>query len=516
MVDVAVTLGDLVVDAATRFGDRAAYVEPATAQRPRRAVSFAELAAAVEVRARGLAALGVGRGSVVALVMASSIDYAVTYLAAAWLGAVTTGVNPRLAAAQRDELVERVAATVLVVDEGTAMASSEPVLQPHDLDAEVGIAVERAVVDPDDPVAIVWTSGTTARPKGAIFSTASLLAVAKGVDLLGATGDVRLSPLPFAHVGYMTRIASELQLGITTVITPTPWTAAEAISVMEAERVTVAQGVPTQWALIVDHPSLATADLSSLRIAGTGAAKMPAHRVAALKRALGIPVVVRYTSTEASLGCGTELDAGDEVVARTVGKPVAGVERRIVAEDGSTCRPGEVGQVWLRSGASMLGYLDHVEPTASGNRFVVDAALTATARDAAGWIHTSDLGREDDDGNLELVGRLQELYQRGGYNVYPAEVEEALRGVAGVHDACVLGVEDDVLGEVGVACIVATGSDAPTLVELRAALSTVVADYKRPDAVVVVDALPLTAMSKVDRAALRPLAEAAAAARRGS
>jgi acyl-CoA synthetase (AMP-forming)/AMP-acid ligase II len=369
------------------------------------------------------------------------------------------------------------------------------------------------VVDPDAPVAIVWTSGTTARPKGALFSTRSLAAVAAGVDVLGASGDVRLSPLPFAHVGYMTRVASELALGITTVITPTPWSAEAAISVMAAERVTVAQGVPTQWALILDHPALAEADLSSLRVAGTGAAKMPSSRVRALRAALSVPVVVRYTSTEASLGCGTRPGDPDEVVARTVGVPVPGVERRIVGDDGRACGPGEVGQVWLRSPATMLGYLDRVEGTPTGNRFVIDEALTATAKDADGWIHTSDLGRLDEAGNVELVGRLQELYQRGGYNVYPAEVEEALRALDEVADACVVGVEDDILGEVGVAVVVPRTGSTPTLSSLREGVAGAVADYKRPDAVVLVDALPLTAMSKVDRAALRDVAAAAARAR---
>ncbi len=509
------TLPELVAFAAETFGEREAYVQPATAERPRQIVTFAALADQIHDRATALAELGVERGDVVALVMASSIEYATTYLAAAHLGAVTSGINPRLGALQQRELVERVAPAIVVVDSGMTVEASCPVRVPEALQPTSSHRVDAVHVHDDEPVAIVWTSGTTARPKGALFTTACLDAVSRGVDVLGVTGDRRLSPLPFAHVGYMTRVASELQLGITTVITPTPWSAAEAVAIMSTERITVAQGVPTQWALVLAQPALVTADLTSLRIAGTGAAKMPATRVAALRAALGVPVVVRYTSTESSLGCGTTPGDPDAVVARTVGRPVAGVERVVVNDDGVPCPPGVVGQVWLRSSASMVGYIDVVERVNGRTVIHIDHELTATTKDAEGWIHTSDLGRVDEEGNLELVGRLQELYQRGGYNVYPAEVEEALRTMEIVADACVLGVDDDVLGEVGVACVVLTsGAVAPKLAEIRESLSPLVADYKRPDAVVVVDALPLTAMSKVDRAALRPLAQTAADRRR--
>jgi acyl-CoA synthetase (AMP-forming)/AMP-acid ligase II len=509
------TLPELVAFAAETYGEREAYVQPATATTTRRSVTFAALADLVVDRATALAELGVTRGDVVALVMASSIEYATTYLAAAFLGAVTTGINPRLGAVQQRDLLERVAPTVVVVDPDITVEAPCLVRVSAQLQPTGPHRVDAVHVAEDEPVAIVWTSGTTARPKGALFTTACLDAVSNGVDVLGATGDRRLSPLPFAHVGYMTRVASELLLGITTVITPTPWSAADAVQILSTERITVAQGVPTQWALVLAQPSLATADLSSLRVAGTGAAKMPASRVEALRAALGVPVVVRYTSTESSLGCGTTPGDPDLVVARTVGKPVAGVERVVVGDDGAPCPPGIVGQVWLRSRASMVGYIDVAERVDGRTVIHLDHVLTASAKDGDGWIHTSDLGRVDEEGNLELVGRLQELYQRGGYNVYPAEVEEALRTIDSIADACVLGVDDDVLGEVGVAClVVAAGAAAPSLAEIRLALAPLIADYKRPDALVVVDALPLTAMSKVDRAALAPIARAAADRRR--
>ena len=154
----------------------------------------------------------------------------------------------------------------------------------------------------------------------------------------------------------MTRVWDEAANGVTTVITPTPWRAADAVAVMEAERITVAQGVPTQWALVLARPELAGADLSSLRIAGTGASRVPAELVAAMRDALGVPVVVRYTSTEASLGTGTVPGDPDEAVATSVGRPVPGVEltggRRRRGRGGR--RRG--GRVRLRSAAVMRGY----------------------------------------------------------------------------------------------------------------------------------------------------------------
>ena len=123
---------------------------------------------------------------------------------------------------------------------------------------------------PDDPVAVVWTSGTTGQPKGAVFDHANLAAVARGTDVLSQPGDRRLSPLPFAHVGYMTRAWDEIANAVTTIITPTPWRADEAVRIMADERVTVAQGVPTQWALMLASAELERADLRALRDCGDG------------------------------------------------------------------------------------------------------------------------------------------------------------------------------------------------------------------------------------------------------
>ena len=362
-----------------------------------------------------------------------------------------------------------------------------------------------------DPVAVVWTSGTTGQPKGAVFDHANLAAVARGTDVLSRPGDRRLSPLPFAHVGYMTRAWDEIGNAVTTVITPTPWRADDAIRVMADEAVTVAQGVPTQWALMLASEALPQADLSTLRVAGTGAARMTASMVGDVRRRFGVPVVVRYTSTESSLGTGTTLTSSDEEVATTVGRPVAGVELAIVDDDGEPVPAGSVGRVLLRSAAVMRGYWGRGPGRGRSVAELVDAAATAAVLAPNGWLTTGDFGRLTPEGNLQLSGRAHERYIRGGYNVYPAEVEEALSSHPAIARAAVVGVADDVLGEVGVAVVVAAPGAQPELASLRAHCATELSDYKAPDALVVVGELPLTPMMKVDPVRLAVLA----AARRG-
>ncbi len=503
------TLVDVLRAAASVHAGVEAYVEPATAGSPRRALTFSAWDRAADMVAGLFARHGVGPGSVVCLVLPSSIDYMVCYAAAARLGAVTSGINPRLGAGEVGSILARTRPAVLVVDDGAA-----------DPGGPVGTVLERSRVTAGgsesplvlpsvaatDPVAVVWTSGTTGLPKGAVFDHRCLRAVAEGTDVLSAPGDRRLSPLPFAHVGSMTRIWDEAVHGITTVITPTPWRAADAISVMEAERITVAQGVPTQWALVLADPLFATADLSSLRVAGTGASRVPAELVVAMRSALGVPVVVRYTSTEASLGTGTVPGDPTDAVASTVGRPVPGVALSIVGEDGTPVPTGEVGRVRLRSEAVMRGYWGGPPRGPGSDGVVYDRAATEAVLAPDGWLTTGDLGRVDGEGRLHLAGRVDDLYIRGGYNVYPAEVEGVLGEVRGVEEVAVVGAPDPVLGEVGVVFVVPAAGTAPDagdlLTALRSAARARLADYKAPDRLVVVDRLPLTAMMKVDRRAL--------------
>lgn len=474
----ALTTVDLLRRVAVTDGSREAYVDP------RCRLTFAEWDRAADGVAAAFREQGVGPGDVVALILPSSADYAVCYQAAMRLRAMTTGINPRLGPAEVGSILDRTVPRVVVREEDLASLRGAFDREPiPDLPEP-----ERS-----DPVAIVWTSGTTGAPKGAVFDHANLEAVAIGAGALGEYCDRRCAPLPFAHVAYMSRPWEEIAKRITTVIPPTPWTAAGMLATMARERVTVGQGVPTQWRLLLDLPEFADADLSALRIVGTGAATVPPDLVREMEARLGCPVVIGYTSTEAAITTGTVPGDAPEVMAATVGRARENVELEVVDADGRPCAIGEVGRVRCRSGAVMRGYWH-------------DSERTTEVLAPDGWLSTGDLGCLDERGYLTLVGRRSEMYIRGGYNVYPAEVERVLSAHPTVVQVAVVGTADRVLGEIGTAFVVAAEGSIPALDDLRAAVRAVLADYKAPDRLVLVEELPLTAMGKVDKTALACLA----------
>jgi acyl-CoA synthetase (AMP-forming)/AMP-acid ligase II len=454
-----------------------------------RRITFAQWAEQSDALAGWMASEhGIGKGDVVAIQLPSSIDYAIAYQAALRLGAVASGVNPRLGSAEVAHIIER-AAPKLTIDAP---------LDPAQL--EGGDPLRRRVdADATDPVAIVWTGGTTGMPKGAWFDHTCMEAMTLGAKPLSQVGDRRISPLPFAHVGYMTRMWDELMHVMTTLIVPSPWTPAGALHQIHTERATVSQGVPTQYRLMLDHPDLATTDTSHLRIAGIGAARVPPELVTEIRERLGCQVVVRYASTETCLATGTRPDDDVDTICTTVGRPNGDVQLKIVDEGGDEVERGEIGTVCIRGRAMFRGYWN-------------DPRRTADSIDADGWLHTGDLGWVGDDGNLRLAGRNTEMYIRGGYNVYPIEVENCIGTHPDVAANAIVGANvEDRLGEIGVLFVVPRPGRELELADLRAWVKEQLADYKAPDALVIVDELPLTSIGKVDKKALQPTANDEAA-----
>jgi acyl-CoA synthetase (AMP-forming)/AMP-acid ligase II len=323
-----------------------------------------------------------------------------------------------------------------------------------------------------------------------MYDHARLAAISRNMGDLTHEADRRLVSLPFAHVGYMTRIWDELAHGTTLVVTGEPWSAAETLRLLGQERITVGTGVPTQWQMVLAHPDLAGTDTSHLRLCGIGGAAVAPDLVRRMREVLGCPVMNRYTSTEAGITTGTGIGDPDDVVAETVGRPAPAVELRLLDPDGTEVEPGEVGEIVVRSPMVMLGYWR-------------DPTLTATVLDGEGWLHTGDLARADTRGDLRIVGRLKEMYIRGGYNVYPAEVEHVLTDHPGVDRVAVIGRPAPTIGEEGVAFVVpADPADPPDLEGLRSWCRDRIADYKAPDRLVLVESLPVTSMLKVDKRAL--------------
>lgn len=476
----AATLLDLFDEVLTDSADVEAFVEIGPGGATRR-ITFEQWATAADAAARTLIGAGVGPGDVVAIALPSGIDYAVAYQAVVRAGAIATGINPRLGSREVAHILDR-CAPALVIDRPVEAAAGPGDPAARHLDTAT-----------TDPVAIVWTGGTTGVPKGAWFDHAGLRAMAEGAAPLSAPGDRRLSPLPFAHVGYMTRAWDELAHRITTVVVPTPWTAAAALDLIDRERVTVCQGVPTQYRLMLDHPRLATCDTSHLRLAGIGAARIPPELVAEMTTALGCPVVVRYASTEASLATGTRLTDDAATVCSTVGRPNGGVELRVVDDAGAPAGVDEVGHVLLRSRAMMRGYWN-------------DPEATKRSIDEAGWMHSGDLATLDEEGYVHIVGRLKDMIIRGGENIYPREIEAALHSHPAVADAQVVGVPSRKYGEEVMAWVKLREGARADEQELKVYCCERMASFKVPRYWRMVETFPMTVTGKVQKFRLREMA----------
>lgn len=489
------TLGELFGEVATAFPDAIAYVEGDER------VTFAEWVRRADSLAAELSARGVRRGDVVALLLPSSIDYAVGYAAAARMGAVATGINTRLGPTETTAIIDRCRPAALLHDDPGGDPVPAGAWRPRVVVARAAMCrvaqvrrapVERPRVRPEDPACIVWTSGTTGAPKGAWFDHRALRASAEMSGILSAPFDRRSMPIPFAHAGYMNKVWDQLAFVITCVLLPGPWSAEAMLELMVRERITAGQGVPTQWEKLVDLPGLADADLSSLRLASTGSAPVSPELAEKMRTRLGCPVVVRYACTESSTMTGTAPDDPPEVLLHTVGRPLPGVEMVLVDDRGEEVPPGETGIIRMRTRCQMRGYWN-------------DPERTAEAMSDDGWIQTGDLGRFRDDGYLVLCGRVTEMYIRGGYNVYPLEVENVLAEHPAVERVAVIGVPAPVIGEIGIAFVVPVDRHAPpSSEELRQWCRERLADYKAPDRVEFLDEMPLTnMMMKIDKHALR-------------
>jgi acyl-CoA synthetase (AMP-forming)/AMP-acid ligase II len=446
--------------------------------------------------ASGLAERGVGRRDMIVLMLPSGQDFASCYLAGLRLGAIVSAVNPRLGPTEIEHIIAQCEPAVILTDDPGRIAEAAgcPALTPAAARAEPGAAgADWTPVSATEPAVVVWTTGSTGMPKGAWFDHETMAFIAANMGPLSVPYDRKLMPVPFAHTAYMTRVYDQLVHRAALILTPPTWSADSMLDVLAGQRVTLGQGVPTQWEKLLTLDRLAETDLSSLRLVSTGASRVPAALVRALHARLGCPVVVRYASTEAPLAFGTRIGDPIETVAATVGRPLGGAEVEIRGVDGSALPPGETGRVYLRTRARMRGYWHAPE-------------LTAQAIASDGWLATSDLGRLDADGNLAIVGRADDAYIRGGYNIYPSEVEAALAAHPGVARVAVVGIPAPVIGEIGVAFVVRGGTGSLTEAALQAWCRGRIADYKVPDTVVFVDDLPVNATFKVDTGRLKAMA----------
>jgi HIP---CoA ligase len=527
--------------AAAEFGEREALVDGDVR------MDFETLQTEVHDVARALMALEVSPGARVAVWAPNTYRWVLFALAVHCAGATLVPINTRFTGHEALDVVERTQADVLAVpdrflgadrlhqlraaaDPSGAMSEDGqdvPVaglaflrhvvllpgdgaggqapegpgvltwdaLMPHAASVSRRRVEERsAQVGPDDVSDILFTSGTTGRSKGAVSTHRQAMAVADAWAECGELSqhDRYLVVNPFFHsFGYKAGILAALSRGAALVPQAT-FDIDETMRAIDRERITVLPGPPTIYQSILNAPERDRIDTSSLRLAVTGAAMVPVALVERMRRDLSFDIVLTaYGLTEAVVVTMCRPGDDPDTISRTSGRATAGFEIRIADPDGGkVLGPGEDGEVQLRGPNVMQGYHD-------------DPEETAEAIDADGWLHTGDVGNLDERGYLTLTDRLKDVYTSGGFNVYPAEVEQVLARLDDVVESAVVGVPDERLGEVGRAFVVLREGAATTADDIGAFCTERLANYKRPRYVEMVDVLPRNAGGKVLKRELR-------------
>lgn len=483
--------------------------------------TYAELAAAVDRLARALLAAGIGKGDRVATLQPPHPAYLVDFLAAASIGAIWVGLNPRyrldellhvltdsepaILLARRhigdrryDEELAAIAAAcpslrrIVLHDSADGPPGSEPMaaflrsgeaIGPERLDAA------RAGCGGRDPCLIVYTSGSTGAPKGALLHHAGLARFSLAQNRLWPLSPLRvINYFPINHVGSVVDCSLPCLVAGGTTIFMEKFDPAECLRLMARERVTLWGSVPSTFPMILDLPDFADHDLSAVELIIWGGAAMGEEMIARLA-ALGPALATNYGMTETTSAITAIAPTRDlERLANSVGPAFPGVEVRLCGADDVPVGPGEVGEVQTRSALNFLGYWRR--PDATAEAFTSD-----------GYFRTGDLAVLRPDGCYRIVGRIKEMYKSGGYNVYPREVEAVLESHPAVEAAAVVAMPDPTWQEIGVAFVTlaAPADPADLYVWCRARL----ANYKLPKRIEIERELPLLPIGKIDKAALR-------------
>ncbi len=512
------TISGVLRRAASRFADQDAVVDGD------RSLSYALLDAEVDKVSRAMIATGIEAGDAVSIWAPNGLDWIVISYAVYRIGAGLAPVNTRFKGEEAATIMRSTAARMLFTvtdfldtDYLALLADQTPL--PHLTEVVVmsgdvpdggtsmtdflergkgvsdGAVFDReAAVGPGDLSDVVFTSGTTGRPKGAMLTHgASVWTYEAWTDSVGLrAGDRVLMVYPFFHTAGLKAgiLACALQ---GCALIPHPVFGAESVMArVEQERITVLPGPPAIFQSILTAPSLARFDLSSLRLGITGAAMVPVDMVEAMHTDLGFEdVLTAYGLTETH-GTVSACRHGDpvETVATTVGRPLPGVEVRTVDNGGIPCEVGTTGEIVVRGFNVMNGYLD-------------DADSTNQAIDSDGWLHSGDVGTIGEDGNLRITGRMKDIFIVGGFNASPAEIEEMILRHPSVAEVGVVGAPDQRLGEVGMAFVAPRAGQQIDPDELVSWCRGRMANYKVPRHVEIVTHLPLNASGKVMRGALR-------------
>jgi len=514
MPESSLTLPGMLADVVSRFAGRAAIVENG------KSISYAQLQQLSRLAARALMSLGVQAGDRVALWAPNLSEWIVAACGVHAAGGVLVPLNTRMKGAEAADILERSRARVLVcvgdflnnyypdllnglrpVTLQQVVVLGDKVLSSADLswaqfmaraDGTTAEAQQQreARIKPDDTADLMFTSGTTGRPKGVMCAhRPTILAFKAWSDVVGLTeGSRYLIVNPFFHTfGYKAGWVAALLQG-STVYPEQVFDAQAILHRIESDRISFLPGPPTLFLSMLAHPGLKNFDLSSLKSSVTGASTVPPILIKRMREELGIMnVTTAYGLTECG-GCATLCEPSDnvETVANTCGKALPGTEVRCVDEQGQPVAPGEAGEVLLRGYHIMQGYFE-------------DEKATAETIDADGWLHTGDVGVLDERGYLRITDRLKDMFIVGGFNCYPAEIERMLSNHPDVAQVAVVGVADERMGEVGCACVVTCNGVALDQEAFIAWCRANMANYKVPRFVLQLDGLPVNASNKVQK-----------------
>jgi long-chain acyl-CoA synthetase len=484
-------LADNLVDSARDHGDSAAIRLDDTT------LSYVQLETLSRRVAGLLAEHQVAVGDRVAVMLPNVPHFAALYYGILRAGAVVVPMNPLLKEREITYYLRDSGATVIFVFEGFAteavagaarVGATAITVDPVEFFDRVMVAEPRdGVIDrqPDDTAVILYTSGTTGQPKGAELTHSNL---SSNVDVCAHSllhigcEDVIFGGLPLFHVfGQTCALNVAVRMGATLTLLPR-FDPGKALEILVRDRVTIFQGVPTMYSALLNHPAATRVDLTALRLCVSGGSAMPVEVLNAFEDRFGCVVLEGYGLSETSpAACFNHLDRIR--VPGSIGTPVRGVEMQVIDDQGDAVADGAIGEIVIRGANVMKGYWNKPEQTAQ--------AITD------GWFHTGDLGRVDEDGNYFIVDRKKDMIIRGGYNVYPREIEEVLYEHPDIAEAAVIGVGHPELGEEVAAVVALKPGAAATPDELRDFVKARVAAYKYPRNVHVVDALPKGPTGKI-------------------
>lgn len=470
-------------------------------------LTYAHLLDAVELAACHLRAKGIGRGLVFAAYSQNRPELMFCYYAAARLGAVFVPINPNLTPSEVAYTVAHSGAALLLHDDAVAHpaqeAGVEVALMPiGDLRAPApGVTPEApAEVAPSDDFLIIYTSGTTGTPKAIVLDHAAQVAAPRALaEMWGiGSGDTTLVALPLGYLyGLSTAAAAGLQAGGRVVILRR-FHPRDVLEAMVAEKATVYHGVPTMFSMMLEYCEQRDLefDLSHVRVMIAAGAPLPPEMRQRFTTRFGADLQNYYAMTESTPVFGRLASDPRPLASNAVGRAAPGARVRIVRPDGSDCAEGEQGEILVRAAATMKRYMRAPEQTA--------AAFTGDL------FRTGDLGHRDAEGNFFITGRIKDIIIRGGANISPSEVEEALATHPAVQDAAVIGMPDRTFGEVPVAFVVLRPGAEVSAVALEEHAAHTLSDFKVPRRYLFETVLPLGKTGKVDKAALaRRLAAAA-------